>query len=225
MDSMGFEPTPRRGFLGRLAAGAVAIAAGGLMTKAAAELRSSANSPWDDSWMTRIKGKHRQLFDAMEVNSGFPLAMTYLWMQTNHDAYNMKMNELSAVVVLRHAAVIMAMNDTIWAKYKIGEVNNITDPLTGKPAERNIFAAAKGFPLPPLPDAAIEKLRDAGAIFCACNVAMSVNSGNLGEKIGVAKDVAMQEWIAGLLPGVTRVPSGVLAVGKAQDHECRYCGT
>ena len=225
MDGLNLEATPRRGFLGRLAAGAVAIAAGGLVTKGSAQPVSSANSPWDDSWMTRIKGKHRQIFDAMDVNSGFPLAMAYFWMQTNHDAYNLKISELSAVVVLRHAAVVMAMNDAIWAKYKIGEVNNITDPLTGKPADRNIFAAAKGFPLPPIPDASIEKLRDAGAIFCACNVAMSVNSGTLGEKIGVSKDDAMKEWIAGLLPGVTRVPSGVLAVGRAQDHECRYCGT
>jgi len=225
MDQLDFEPTPRRGFLGRLAAGAVALAAGGLATKAGAQPRASANSPWDDTWLTRIKGKHRQVFDAMDVNSGFPLAMTYVWFFTNKDAYNLKPSELSAVVILRHGAVICAMNDAIWAKYKIGEANNINDPLTGKPAERNIFAAAAGFALPPFPDASIEKLQGAGAIFCACNVAMGVASSTLGGKIGVAKDVAMQEWIAGMLPGVTRVPSGVLAVGRAQDHECRYCGT
>jgi len=225
MDGMNFEPTPRRGFLGRLAAGAVAIAAGGLATKGGAQPAPAANSPWDDSWMTRIKGKHRQLFDAMEVHSGFPLAMAYVWMFTNKDAYNLKPSELSAVIVLRHAAVICAMNDAIWAKYKIGEVNSINDPLTGKPADRNVFATAKGFAIPPFPDASIEKLREAGAIFCACNVAMGVSSSTLGEKIGVSKDDAMKEWIAGLLPGVTRVPSGVLAVGRAQDHECRYCAT
>ena len=225
MDGLNFEATPRRGFLGRLAAGAVALAAGGLATKAEAQPRSSANAPWDDTWMTRIKGKHRQVFDAMEVNSGFPLAMAYVWMFTNKDAYNLKPTELSAVVVLRHSAVICAMSDAIWAKYKIGEVNSINDPLTGKPAERNVFAVANGFAIPPFPDASIEKLRDAGVIFCACNVAMGVASSTLGGKIGVSKEDAMKEWIAGLLPGVTRVPSGVLAVGRAQDHECRYCGT
>ena len=80
MDGLDLEPTPRRGFLGRIAAGAVAIAAGGLAMKADAQPRLATDSPWDEKWITRIKGKHRQVFDAMEVNSGFPLAMTYVSM-------------------------------------------------------------------------------------------------------------------------------------------------
>jgi hypothetical protein len=34
---------------------------------------------------------------------------------------------------------------------------------------------------------------------------------------------AKAEWMAGLLPGVTLVPSGVLAVNRAQEKGCTYC--
>ena len=32
-----------------------------------------------------------------------------------------------------------------------------------------------------------------------------------------------KEWVAGVLPGIQVVPSGVWAVGRAQEHGCAYC--
>src|SRR5260221_519337 len=32
-----------------------------------------------------------------------------------------------------------------------------------------------------------------------------------------------KEWLSGLLPGIQPVPSGVWAVGRAQEHGCAYC--
>ena len=144
-------------------------------------------------------------------------------MMTNHDAYNIPEKDLSAVVILRHSAIPMAMTDAVWAKYKLGEAFNVTDPATGKPSERNIFATAKDFALPPFATSAVDKMTERGTIFCACNMAIMHFSSTTAEKAGVTKEVALQEWIAGLLPGVTRVPSGVLAVGRAQEHGCAYC--
>jgi intracellular sulfur oxidation DsrE/DsrF family protein len=224
MEELEFGRTPRRGFLGRLAAGTLALAASGIArADGESPARSKANPPWDDTWMTRIKGKHRQVFDAMEINSGFPLVMTDIWLMTNHDAYGIPEKELSAVIVLRHNAIAIAMNDAVWAKYKLGEAFNVTDAVTSKPAERNVFATAKDFAIPPFPTSSMEKLRDRGVIFCGCNMAMIHFSSMFGEKVGVAKEQALQDWVAGLLPGVTRVPSGVLAVGRAQEHSCNYC--
>jgi hypothetical protein len=37
-----------------------------------------------------------------------------------------------------------------------------------------------------------------------------------------AEDV-YNEWKSGLLPGITIVPSGVWAVGRAQEYKCAYC--
>ena len=224
MSEFELEPTPRRGFLARLAAGSLALAASGFMTaKAESAPRSRANSPWDDSWMTRIKGKHRQIFDDMEVNSGFGPVMTRIWLMTNQQAYNIPETHLSAVLVLRHAAICIAMNDSIWAKYKLGEAFAVTDPVTSKPSERNIFAAAAGYPVPAFSAGAIDKLKESGVIMCACNMALMHSATETGGKIGVAADAAIAEWKAGLLPGVTLVPSGVLAVNRAQEHGCTYC--
>jgi intracellular sulfur oxidation DsrE/DsrF family protein len=33
----------------------------------------------------------------------------------------------------------------------------------------------------------------------------------------------MNDSKAGLLPGIQIVPSGVWAVGRAQEHGCQYC--
>jgi len=33
----------------------------------------------------------------------------------------------------------------------------------------------------------------------------------------------LKDWQAGLLPGITIVPSGVWAVGRAQENKCAYC--
>jgi hypothetical protein len=32
-----------------------------------------------------------------------------------------------------------------------------------------------------------------------------------------------KEWVAGLLPGIQLVPSGVWAIGRAQEKGCAYC--
>jgi hypothetical protein len=49
-------------------------------------------------------------------------------------------------------------------------------------------------------------------------------SGILGEKVGVKPDVAKAEFEKGLIPGFTLVPSGVLAVHRAQEKgKCTYC--
>jgi hypothetical protein len=32
-----------------------------------------------------------------------------------------------------------------------------------------------------------------------------------------------KEWLAGVLPNVQVMPSGVWAVGRAQEHGCAYC--
>jgi intracellular sulfur oxidation DsrE/DsrF family protein len=224
MQDLELDRTPRRGFLGRLAAGAIALAAGGLATsKAGAESSHPAAAGWDESWQTKIKGKHRQVFDGMEINSGFGLIMTRIWFVTNKDAYNLSEKELSAVIILRHAAFPIALNDAMWAKYKIGEAFNVMDPGTNKPAERNIYATNAGFPVQPFATASVEGLVASGALPCACNMALQHFATEAATKAGTPPADVIKEWRGALLPGVTLVPSGVLAVGRAQDHECRYC--
>jgi len=57
-------------------------------------------------------------------------------------------------MVLRHDALPLALNDSVWAKYQLGEVFKIEDPDTKAPAVRNPFYLKPG--ALPVPDAALQ---------------------------------------------------------------------
>src|SRR6266705_2517584 len=145
--------THRRGFLGTLAAAAAAGLASLTPLRAAAESAprgrrplGSAADPAFEAWLNRITGKHKMVFDAPEVNSGMPVVWPRVWLNTNNDNYGTKDADNSAVVILRHAAIPLAMKDELWAKYKLGEVFNLKDG--DAPAVRNTFAKVMPLPLP-----------------------------------------------------------------------------
>src|SRR5260370_28670039 len=117
----------------------------------------------------------------------------------------------------------MALGDDVWAKYKLGEQVNVNDPATKAPMLRNPFAHVRPGEMQPFPDAAAEKLLARGVKIGVCNVALTLRSARAAQQLGVAKEEAKREWVAGLLPGATVVPSGVLAVSRAQEHSCTYC--
>lgn len=217
-------PTPRRNFLGRLAAGtaALGLAAFTPVTACAAEKTDSTASDTTSKsteWPGTLKGKHKQLVDAFAFNEGFPLAFafTFLLPYPATDA-----SAASAVVVLRHTAFPLALTDAIWAKYKIGKTFNIIDPTTKAPAVRNAFYHAPPGSLE-IEDMAIDKLMTRGTTFGACNVALHFLSGKLAGNAGVTADEAAKEWTAGIIPGMTVIPSGTWGVNRAQEAGCTYC--
>jgi len=50
-----------------------------------------------------------------------------------------------------------------------------------------------------------------------------VYSGMRADALGIDKAAAKQEWVSGLIPGFTLLPSGVWGVNRAQEHGCSYC--
>ncbi len=213
--------TRRRGFLGTLAAAAAAGFASLTPLRLEAKPRTSASKAIDPSfeaWLNRITGKHKMVFDAPEVNSGMPVVWPRVWLNSYNDNYGTKDTDNSAVVILRHAAIPLAMKDELWAKYKLGEVFNLKDG--DAPAVRNTFA--KVMPLP-LPGTGVEALLASGVQFGVCNVALTIYSGAVAQKMGMDPAAVKAEWIAGLIPGSQVVPSGVLAVSRAQEKGCGYC--
>ena len=132
------------------------------------------------------------------------------------------MRDITAVIGLRHFSIPLAFNNDVWAKYKLGEFFKITDSATKAPAVRNPYAYAKEGELM-FPGMALEKLQARGAVVTVCNVALTVLSGVTAQAAGLPKDTAMQDWLLGMFPGVFVVPSGVLAVNRAQKKGCTYC--
>jgi intracellular sulfur oxidation DsrE/DsrF family protein len=220
VDSDSRAERDRRAFLAQVGAGTLALL--GTPALLGAESLASA-SPFDDKWLDNLKGRYRQYFDGVTVNDGFSLGFALNWMDTMKSAYNLTDKDLSAVVGLRHFSIPIAYTDDIWAKYKLGEFAKVTDPATKEPATRNIFFNSKPGDVM-LPGMAIDKLQPRGVTFVVCNVAHTVLSGLLSKNAGVTPEAAKAEWEKGMIPGFTLVPSGVLAVHRAQEKgKCTYC--
>ena len=145
--------THRRGFLGTIAAAAAAglasltpLRAVEAASRRGGPLGSAAADPAFEAWLNRITGKHKMVFDAPEVNSGMPVIWPRVWLNGNNDNYGTTDAQNSGVVILRHAAIPLAMVDALWAKYKLGEVFGLKDG--DLPATHNTFAKPLPLPLP-----------------------------------------------------------------------------
>ncbi|HET6725444.1 MAG TPA: hypothetical protein VFH85_05515 [Gammaproteobacteria bacterium] len=217
---------PRRTFIGWLAGGGAALALGGLLPSVAdaalpAMSQSKHAGKWDELWLKRIDGRHRQVFDAVSPSNEV-LGFAVNYMNSNRDAYGLADDDITTVIVLRHIGIPMAFSDDIWRRYKLGEMFKITDPRTKKPAVRNIFIKRHAKEMM-FPDMALDLLQARGVIVTCCSVALTVMSGMAAGRAGVSKAAAKNEWLEGLIEGVTLVPSGVLAVNRAQEKGCTYC--
>ena len=223
--------THRREFLSSLATGAVAMS----MASIVAPLQSMAqapqnstheNDPDPEAWFKKVKGRHRIVFDVTEPHEIFPFAWPRIFLATNEMTGTME-KDATAVVILRHNAIPFAMEDRLWDKYKLGEFFKITDPATKSPSVRNPFWQPKegDFKVPGLGNVAIgiNELQNSGVMFCACNMAITVYSAVLAQGMNLNPDDVKKDFIAGILPGIQVVPSGVWAVGRAQEHGCAYC--
>lgn len=135
--------------------------------------------------------------------------------------------DTGVVVVLRHDAIPYAMESRLWEKYKFGEFFKIDDEKTKKPSIRNMFwqPGPNDFMIPGIGNVAIgiNDLQKSGVMFCVCNMAITVLSAALAESMHKDADEIKKDWISGILPGIEIVPSGVWAVGRAQEHNCAYC--
>jgi hypothetical protein len=217
------SPAPRREFLGRLAGGTALLAAGALATACAAPAAVPVASADDETWLKPLTGKHKQVFDAPRVNDAFGLMFAAGYLQTMTDTYKLKPGEANAFIVFRHFATPLGLTDAIWKKYSLGKMLDIIDPATKKPSERNFVWKPKAGDMMNIDASADKMIAMPGVVIGVCHFAITVLSGMAAKGAGVTPEVALKEWEAGVIPGAMIVPSGVLAVGRAQEHGCTYC--
>lgn len=222
----------RRSFLGTLSAGAAAIGLS-LLTpstlKATANTTSNFRDPGDpEKWFDKLKGKHRIVFDVPEPFESplLPFVWPRVFLMTNA-ATGTPEKECGVVMILRHDAIPYALNNSIWEKYPLGQVFKINDPATNSPQTKNPFwqPAPGTYMAPGVGEVAIgiNELQESGVMFCVCNAALTVFSNAVAGKMNLKGDDVYKEWVAGVLPGIQIVPSGVWAVNRAQEHGCSYC--
>jgi len=220
--------TDRRGFLGSLATGAAAV---GLATftpslNLHAEEKTFLNDDDPDAWFNKIKGKHKMVFDATQPHEVMPFAWPKVFLLTNAGTGTPE-KDCGVVVVLRHNAIPYAFEDRLWEKYKFGEMFKADDPKTKALSTRNPFwKPQKGdFKIPGIGEVqiGINELQASGVMFCVCNMAMTVYTNVAAGMMKMEAADVMKDWMSGLLPDIQVVPSGVWALGRAQEHGCSYC--
>lgn len=227
MKKLDSSDNSRRSFLGSIATGAAAIGMAALTVPLPAAANNDSPLASDpDAWFNQLKGKHRILFDATRPNGMYPFAWPKVFLMTN-EATGTPGKDCSVIVLLRHDAIPYALEDKLWEKYALGEHFKADDYRTKAPATRNPFwKPAKGdFKVPGVGEVAIgiNELQDSGVRFCVCEMAMTVHSAAVAMQKGLDGAAVKKEWMEGLLPGIQPVPSGVWAIGRAQEHGCGYC--
>lgn len=220
--------TTRRQFLDSLAVGATAVATmPAALAAMPAELRPAIGAEqgaWDTRWHERLNTRLRTVFDVPEVESGFPVWRASIWSAQYQQVLGVAPREMATAVVLRHNAIILAMQQSFWDKYGIGKAHNVTHPLTEAPTDRNpvLLGASDGVGEPYV-NFALDKFIARGGIALACNLAlqflvvpMIAKAENLTE--AQANERARQY----LVPGVILQPSGMFAVIRAQEAGAFY---
>jgi hypothetical protein len=218
--------TTRRAFLERIASASALLGvaplslAGSPLTWAA----PPADDAWDLSWVQRLTGKHKAVFDVPGIESGYGVWRASLWARQYHEVLGIPASDLSAVVVIRHDAIVLALQQSFWDTYAIGETKKVLHPMTQAVTDRNpvLLSSARGEIPPEFDDAMLPKLIERGGIALACNLAFGDCVDLVQKKDGVSADAARKRAIGYLVPGVLLQPSGVFAAIRAQEAGCIY---
>ena len=159
--------TSRRNFVGAMMLGATASTLSLLTNPIQAKLTAYDQEKMDkaDEWFKKIKGTHRIVFDGSKPHSGFPIIWNWAFYLSNNETGS-KDTDITAMTVLRHDAIPFALSSKVWEKYNLGEMFNVTDNATKKPALRNPYYEPKegDFPMPVIQG--IKEMQERGALFC-----------------------------------------------------------
>ena len=222
----------RREFLQRLVGAGVAVAGTSLLagcaTAGAAPSPLSAAAPagkWDMSWTGKL-ARYRTAYDSPEVMGGAALAYAdaayYGYTQTGRAE-----SEFTPVLILRHRASIMTLDDDLWNRLSLGEENKLNDPTTGEPAKRNPFINWKEGDKHSSIDktSGIDALVRRGAVVLACNYALTGVAYKLRQKEkdrNWTAETSLAEVHRHVMPGCYVMPNGIFAVSASQDAGCHY---
>ena len=210
----------RRSFLGVLSAMAGTAVLHPAEARASTFSRRprSATEEWDLSFLDTLQGKHKQVFDL-----GVPQLDTAAnYLRAFREVFRLEHPQVNAVIGIAYPAYPINAVDALWAKYELGARWKINDPLTGKPATRNIFIEQPAGASAIARESSVRALQARGAIFWQCNNALNRVVDELSRDTKQPFDAVRVELIAGLLPGVKLIPAHGMLIGLAQEHGCAY---
>ena len=213
----------RRDFLSSF--GAASFAAALPLTKGEMDALAAppqAASPWDVTWVDRIKGKYRAVFDSPGFSDGAALFRSIIWARQYKEVFGTAPAEMSTVLVIRHTGIMLAMNNEFWQTYDIGKRKKFKDAQKNKFFVQNPIAGGSTGTPPQFADMTIPKFIESGGIVLACNMAFMDPVSIVEKEEKLKHDEAEKKARTFLLPGVILQPSGIFAVLRAQEAGCNY---
>ena len=68
----------------------------------------------------------------------------------------------------------------------------------------------------------VNQLQESGVQFCVCAAAINVYSAATAQAMNLKHEDVKKDFTNAILPGIQPVPSGVWALGRAQEKRCGY---
>lgn len=201
---------------------AFAVVVGAVAARPAPAEAGAAPSEFQDNWLKNLNVSHKMLFDSPQPDGGIGLIHMMNYYDTYNSAYGVKDEDIRGVLTFYGMTTFHALNDEMWAKYRIGEFVNAEDPATKAPAVANPWRAQPVILGMTIPAASVESLQKRGAMFIVCNNALTILSGMLAQQRGLDGKAVYEDMKANLMPGVELVPAMVVALEQAHRAGMAY---
>jgi hypothetical protein len=217
----------RRSFVGTVAA-LTAIASAPVSAEGELVYRHTDWKFADFDALLKFKGRGKQMYDVHGINDGGPFSVIKNSINGLTFGFGVPVDQIKIVAAMHGPSNAINFDDSMWAKYKFGEWLKIKDPVTDKPAVRNIFYPKRnpnGTTNPSdhasiYQDYGIEALQARGLQLLSCHNATENQAGSL-IKVNSLKE-SVEEIVADLqshtLPGVMIVPAMVAAISMLQSE-------
>lgn len=207
------NPVVRRSFFARVAALGTTLAGALALPSTSAAESAGRRGPTHpaDAWLDDLTGQHKNIYDCTSVEngpSGWTFARNFLTANTG-PIYQLKDSDVNAIVCVRHQATVFGFNDTVWAKYKLGESQKVMDG--GAAATRNPHA-----------NSAVD-LAKRGVIVAVCGLATARIARTVAGEAGLSAADVEADLRANLVTPTARVvAAGVIVTNRAQEKGFSY---
>jgi len=174
-------------------------------------------------------GRIRQVFEVIVINDGKFLNNIKNSLNGLEFGFSIPPKQVQIVAALHGPPNMINFDDTIWAKYRVGEWLGVNDPETGRPALRNIFYSSKFAKAPDsmedpsdeksgFQDKSVQGLQRRGVKFLSCHTASEEQARVLVGRLKLTEgpEAVVKDMQAHVLPNVLIVPAMVATLALMQ---------
>jgi hypothetical protein len=172
----------------------------------------------------------KQVFDIVQIGDGKFLNNIKNSFNGLRFGFGIPERQIKIAAALHGPANLLNYDDYVWEKYQIGEWLKVTDPVTGKPAVRNLFynnkIGLKQKSSDKNPDdldsiyqnTSMQALQSRGAMFLSCHTALEEQVRALisRNQLSQSQEDIVKDMLAHTVPGVMLVASMVAAIAILQ---------